>query len=67
MFEVGDHIFVPGIRRALEDNALDAIPAYVIRNGRAEEIQLSIQPMTAQEREIVMAGCLINFNRNRRG
>ena len=33
--------------------------------GMAEEIHLYIQPMTENERRIVKAGCLINFNRNR--
>ncbi len=63
-FEVGDYIFVPGIRAALDDDLSD-IPAYVLRNGKAEAIKLYIQAMTDNEREIVKAGCLINFNRNR--
>ncbi|MBR2779726.1 MAG: hydratase [Firmicutes bacterium] len=63
-FEVGDYIFVPGIRAAL-DGDLSDIPAYVLRNGKAEAIKLYIQAMTDNEREIVKAGCLINFNRNR--
>ena len=37
----------------------------VIKDGKAEEIHLYIQPMTENERKIVKAGCLINFNRNK--
>lgn len=65
-FDVGDYIFVPGIRKALDDNALENIKAYVIRDGKTAELDLYITPMTENEREIVKAGCLINFNRNRK-
>ena len=65
-FEVGDYIFVPGIRKALDDNALSDIKAYVIKDGKAEALDLYIADMTENEREIVKAGCLINFNRNRK-
>ena len=63
-FEVGDYIYVPGIRSAL-DGDLAHIPAYVLRDGRAVEIALYCKDMTENERAIVKAGCLINFNRNR--
>lgn len=64
-FEVGDYIFVPGIRQALDGDLKD-IPAYIVKDGKAEEIHLYILPMTETEREIVKAGCLINFNRKRK-
>ena len=64
MFDVDDYIYIPNIRTALEGDLTD-ISAYVIKNGKAEEIHLFIQPMTENERRIVKAGCLINFNRNR--
>ena len=64
MFDVDDYIYIPNMRTALEGDLTD-IPAYVIKNGKAEEIHLYIQPMTENERKIVRAGCLINFNRNK--
>ena len=64
MFEVDDYIYVPNVRTALEGDLAD-IPAYVIKDGKAEEIYLYIQLMTENERKIVRAGCLINFNRNK--
>lgn len=64
MFDVDDYIYIPNMRTALEGDLTD-IPAYVIKNGKAEEIHLYIQPMTENERKIVKAGCLINFNRNK--
>ncbi|MDO5133301.1 MAG: hydratase [Eubacteriales bacterium] len=64
-FEVGDYIYVPGIRAAL-DGDLSDIKGYVIRDGKYKQIDLYILDMTENEREIVKAGCLINFNRNRK-
>ncbi len=64
-FDVGDYIYVPGVRAAL-DGDLSRIPAYVIKGGKAEQIDLYIADMTADERAIVKAGCLINYNRDRK-
>ena len=62
-FEVGDYVFVPGIRAAL-DGDLKNIAAYVVRaDGTVEQIELYIADMTAEERAIVKAGCLINYNK----
>jgi len=66
-FEIGDFIYVPGIRKAL-DKDMEQIPAYVIKNTEGNpihEIRLHIAEMTPEEREIVKAGCLINYNRNK--
>ncbi len=65
-FEVGDYIYIPGARSALDTDMQD-IKAYVISGepAFAKEISLYIAPMTDTEKEIVKAGCLINFNRNR--
>ena len=63
-FEVGDYIFVPNIRKAL-DNNMDNIKAYVI-SDKITELDLYITDMTDDEKEIVKAGCLINYNRNRK-
>ena len=65
-FEVNDYIYIPGIRAAL-DGDMKQIPAFVIRNGKTEPIRLYIAEMTAEEREIVKAGSLINYNRLRKG
>ena len=64
-FEVGDCVYVPGIRPALDGDLLD-IPAWVVRaDGRVERISLFVTDMTPEERAIVKAGCLINYNRGR--
>lgn len=63
-FEVGDYIFVPGIRSIL-DGDLSNIQAYKIDGDHVSPMTLTIADMTKDEREIVKAGCLINFNKNR--
>lgn len=62
-FQIGDYIYVPGIRQIL-DGDMGKIPAYIIGDS-VKEITLSIADMTPEEREIVKAGCLINYNRNK--
>ena len=63
-FEVGDYIYVPDIRRILKEGPADRIPAYVI-GDQVKEITLYLADMTDNEKEIVMDGCLINFNRKK--
>lgn len=64
-FDVDDYIYIPGIRAALE-NGGEPIRAWVIRDGAAAgEIQLYMENLTAEEREIIRAGSLINFNKAR--
>ena len=64
-FDVDDWVFVPRIRTALEGD-LSSIPAYVVKDGAATPIELFVADMTPEERQIVEAGCLINFNRSRK-
>ena len=64
LLNVGDWVFVPGIRDAL-DGELSHIRAFVIGDAGAREIELSIADMTNEERAIVKAGCLINHNREK--
>ena len=66
-FEVGDHLFVPGIRVALDGDLAD-VAAYVVRaDGTVCKVSLYVADMTPEERAIVKAGCLINYNRSKAG
>lgn len=58
-FKNGDYIFVPGIKKAIEEKTPD-IKAYVV-DGGLKEITLSVGDMTDAEREIILKGCLINY------
>lgn len=62
-FEVGDYIYIPDVKKALDGDMKD-IKAYVI-GDTIREMSLYIAPMTEDEKKIVRAGCLINYNRNR--
>ena len=62
-FEVGDYIYVPNVKEALDGDMKD-IKAYVI-GDTIKELNLYIADMTPDEKKIVKAGCLINYNRNR--
>ncbi len=64
-FEVGDYIFIPNIREKI-DTCLDDIPAYIIRD-EIRKIKLYIQELTNEEKEIIKAGSLINYNKQRKG
>lgn len=63
-FEVGDYIYIPGIKAALGGDMKD-IKAYVI-GKETKELSLYIADMTDDEKKIVKAGCLINYNRNKK-
>lgn len=62
-FEVDDYIFVPGVKKAL-DGDMKSMKAYVI-GDEIREMELYISAMTEDEKKIVKAGSLINYNRNR--
>ncbi len=64
-FDVGDYIYIPGVFSALSGD-MAAIPAYVLRKDGVRELKLSIAEMTEDEKKIVRAGCLINYNRQRK-
>ena len=61
-FKNKDYIFVPDVRKAVEDK-LTKIPAYVV-NERMKEITLTLGELTDDEREIILKGCLINYYRD---
>jgi len=57
----GDCVFVPGIRRAIAEGRED-IPAQVIRtDGTVEDLLLHVKGLTADEKEIILDGCLMNY------
>ena len=60
-FENGDYIFVPEIRKAVEEKQSE-IKAYVVRD-ELKEMSLYLGELTDTEREIILKGCLINYYR----
>lgn len=63
-FKEGDWIFVKGIRESLEKNT--PVKAYVVgSDGTVSPLALTYGTLDEQEKETLLAGCLINYNRNR--
>ena len=60
-FANDDYIFIPGIAEAVK-NKTDEIKAYVV-NKDMKEFTLTLGQLTDNEREIILKGCLINYNR----
>jgi aconitate hydratase len=60
-FSVDDYVFVPGIAKAIRDKD-DIIKAYVVGDDM-KEISLTLGALTDAERDIILAGCLINYYR----
>ncbi|WP_326975557.1 hydratase [Caproicibacter sp. BJN0012] len=61
-FGNGSYLFVPRIREKIAGDSYSQIEAYVIGED-VKKIKLRIAPLTPDERRIIQAGCLINFNR----
>ncbi len=68
-FQNMDYLFLPDIRKAVEtkahpaDGASDEITAYVVKQGALQPFTLRLGELTDEERQIILKGCLINYNR----
>ena len=61
-FQNLDYIFFPGIRKAVEEKA-SVIKAYAVKDGKLVEFEMTLGELTDEERQIILDGCLINYNR----
>ena len=61
-FRNGDYLFFPGIRKAVEEKA-DVIKGYTVEGDSLKEFDVTLGELTDDEREIILKGCLINYNR----
>ncbi len=61
-----DYIYIPGIRKAVEEKA-DVIKAYVVGSASGADkkvaFEMTLGELTDEERQIILKGCLINYNR----
>ena len=57
-----DYVYLPGIREEVEKKA-DSIKAYAVTAEGVKEFTLALGGLTDTEREIILDGCLINYNR----
>lgn len=61
-FENLDYLFLPGIKKAVEEKQ-DEIQAFQVSPAGLKEFRMRLGDLTDKEREIILKGCLINFNR----
>jgi len=61
-FKNKDYIFIPGIRDAVY-NKSEEIKAYAVSENGLKEFSLRLGNLTDDERQIILDGCLINYNR----
>ena len=61
-FKNGDFLFFPGIRKAVEEKA-DVIKGYTVDGDTLKEFEVTLGELTDDEREIILKGCLITYNR----
>ena len=57
-----DYLYVPGIKAAVE-NKTEVIKAYVVKESGLVPFELKLGELTDEERQIILKGCLINYNR----
>ena len=62
-FQLGDKVFIPGIREAILAGK-EEIDAQVITANGVQPIHLFFQNLTANERQILADGCLMNYYKN---
>ena len=60
-FHKGDFIYIKGIKSAIEKGE-SSVKAVIVNENGTKEIELSLGAMTEEEKEIIVSGCLINFN-----
>ena len=61
-FANGDYLFFPEIRKAVAEKD-DVIKGYVVGESELKEFEVALGELTDDEREIILKGCLINYNR----
>ena len=61
-FANGDYLFFPEIRKAVEEKD-DVIRGFVVGENGLREFEVALGELTDDEREIILKGCLINYNR----
>ncbi len=62
-FENLDYIFIPDIKKSISEGKTE-FDAYVIKDGQKTAFKLGMDPLTDNEKEIILKGCLINYYRS---
>ena len=65
-YKLGDYIYIQDIVGLLKEGA-EVVPAKHISGGKVKNIQLELGFLTPEEKQIILSGCLINYNRQKAG
>ncbi len=57
---VDDLIYIPGVRQAVQ-TGIEKLPAFLIRKGKRTPLELRLEGLSREDRDIILAGCLINY------
>ena len=57
----GDRLSIPGIRKLLEGDGEEIEATLIRENGTRTSVTLKLPGLTREERDIILAGCLINY------
>jgi aconitate hydratase len=63
ILEIDDYIYIPGIRQAVKNGETE-VHSYVIKPGGRTPLALKLKSLSKDERDIILAGCLINYYAN---
>jgi aconitate hydratase len=59
-FRIDDYVYIPDVRKAVQ-NGDAAVKAYIINAHGKTGIELKLENLSSGERDIILAGCLINY------
>lgn len=59
--EVGEYIYLPGIRKAVEDGITEIKAVVIGKDGNKRNLTLELKDVTEAEKRILLAGSLINY------
>ncbi|MGP1612417.1 MAG: hydratase, partial [Catonella sp.] len=60
-FHKGDFLYIKGIKSVIE-NGESSVKTVIVNENGTKEIELSLGAMTDEEKDIIVSGCLINYN-----
>lgn len=58
---LGKYLYIPGIRKMIKEGKEEIIGFLIDENGEKEDITLRLEGVSEEEREVILAGCLINY------
>ena len=58
---MGEYIYLPGIRKEVEAGSTEIIAKVIGADGSVRDMKLELPDVTEAEKQVLLAGSLINF------